>query len=60
MNKVVVKQVRSKIGRNPVVVGTLQALGLGSIGKQKELVLNESVKGMIKKVSHLVEVTPVK
>lgn len=60
MNKVVVKQVRSKIGRNPVVVGTLQALGLGGIGKQKEVVLNESVKGMLKRVSHLVEVTPVK
>ena len=60
MNKVVVKQVRSKIGRDPVVVGTLQALGLGGIGKQKEVVLNESVKGMLKRVSHLVEVTPVK
>jgi len=60
MSKVVIKQVRSKIGRNPTVLNTLQALGLGAIGKQKEIVLNDSVKGMIRRVSHLVEVSPVK
>jgi large subunit ribosomal protein L30 len=59
MKKVVVKQIRSKIGRNPRTVRTLQALGLGSIGNQKELTLNPSVEGMIKGVKHLVEVTPV-
>jgi large subunit ribosomal protein L30 len=58
--KVVVKQVRSKIGRNPRTVDTLKALGLGSIGKQKELTLNASVEGMLKGVKHLIEVTPVK
>jgi large subunit ribosomal protein L30 len=60
MSKVVVKQVRSQIGRSPVVPRTLQALGLGGIGKKKELTLNDSVRGMIRRVSHLVEVTPVK
>ena len=59
MSKVVVKQVRSGIGRNPSVLRTLQAIGLGSIGKQRELVLNKSVEGMIRKVAHLIEITPV-
>jgi large subunit ribosomal protein L30 len=60
MSKVRVKQVRSAIGREPTVLRTLKAIGLGSIGKSKELSLNESVKGMIKKVEHLLVVEPVK
>jgi large subunit ribosomal protein L30 len=60
MGKVVVKQVRSQIGRNPKTVNTLKAIGLGAIGKQKELTLNPCVEGMLKNVKHLVEVTPVK
>jgi large subunit ribosomal protein L30 len=60
MSKVRVKQLRSKIGRNPATVRTLKALGLGSIGKEKELALNASVQGMLDAVKHLVEVTPVK
>jgi large subunit ribosomal protein L30 len=60
MNKVLVKQVRSKIGRNPKTIRTLQAIGLGSIGKEKLLTLNPSVQGMLDGVRHLVEVTPVK
>ena len=60
MSKVLVKQVRSKIGRDPRVVSTLKAIGLGSIGKKKELSLNPSVQGMLKKVSHLIEIIPVK
>lgn len=60
MSKVRVKQVRSRIGRNPTTVGTLKALGLGAIGKHKELTLNPSVQGMLDSVKHLVEVTPVK
>jgi large subunit ribosomal protein L30 len=60
MSKVLVKQVRSKIGRNPRTVRTLKAIGLGGIGKQTELTLNPCVEGMIKNVKHLVEVTPVK
>ena len=55
-----IKQVRSKIGRDPKTIQTLRAVGLGSIGKQKELTLNPSVKGMLDKVQHLIEVTPVK
>lgn len=60
MSKVRVRQVRSQIGRDPVTVRTLKAIGLGAIGKQKELALNPSVQGMLDAVKHLVEVTPVK
>jgi large subunit ribosomal protein L30 len=60
MSKVVVKQVRSAIGRNPAVRSTLKSIGLGRIGKSCELTLNDSVKGMIKRVEYLLEVKPVK
>lgn len=60
MDKVVVKQVRSHIGRNKRVIGTLKAIGLGGIGKQKEIKLNESIKGMLRTVEHLIEISPVK
>jgi large subunit ribosomal protein L30 len=60
MEKVVVVQIRSHIGRNPSVKATLVALGLGAIGKKREVVLNPSVSGMIKKVAHLLSVTPAK
>lgn len=60
MDKVVVTQTRSQIGRQPRVRDTLKALGLGSIGKSKELVLNPAVAGMIKRVAHIVSVKPAK
>jgi large subunit ribosomal protein L30 len=60
MSKVIVKQTRSAIGRNPAVRDTLKAIGLGRIGKSCELTLNDSVKGMIKRVEYLLEVRPVK
>lgn len=58
--KVVIKQVRSDIGREPSVRRTLKAIGLGAIGKSREIVSNDAVNGMLRKVSHLIEVTPVK
>ena len=60
MSKVIVKQVRSDIGRPPAARQTIRALGLGRINKQRELPLNEATKGMLKKVEYLLEVTPVK
>ncbi len=60
MSKVIVRQIRSGIGRAPVVRETLKALGLGRLNKQRELALNEATKGMLKKVEYLLEVTPVK
>ena len=54
-----VKQVRSQIGRKYDQDRTLKAMGLGRIGKTVELVDNPSVRGMINKVSHLVEVSEI-
>ena len=51
-----VTQVRSQIGRKYDQDLTLKSLGLGRIGKTHDIVDNESVRGMIFKVKHLVEV----
>ena len=59
MRKVIVSQVRSGIGQTKEVKRTLQALGLGRIGKRKEHTLSPSVSGMVKAVSHLVELTEI-
>ena len=49
-------QVKSQIGRKYDQGQTLVSLGLGRIGKTHELPDNESVRGMIFKVKHLIEV----
>jgi len=54
--KLVVKQIKSVIGRPETQRRTLAALGLGRIGKSAELDDNASVRGMIAKVAHLVSV----
>lgn len=54
--KLKLTQVKSQIGRKYDQDRTLKALGLGRIGKTKELPDNESVRGMIFKVKHLIEV----
>ncbi|MBQ2017402.1 MAG: 50S ribosomal protein L30 [Alphaproteobacteria bacterium] len=56
MAKIIVKQVRSTIGRPEAQVKVVKALGLGRVGKTKEITDSESVRGMIAKVSHLVEI----
>ena len=58
--KVRIKQVRSGIGHTEGMKLTLKALGLRH--HQAEVVHPDSpaLRGMIKKVRHLVEVTPVK
>ena len=56
MAKIVVKQVKSTIGRPEAQAKIVKALGLGRIGKTKEITDSESVRGRIAKVSHLVEV----
>lgn len=55
-SKLKLTQVKSQIGRKYDQDRTLKALGLGRIGKTKELPDNESVRGMIFKVKHLIEV----
>ena len=56
MAKIIVKQVRSTIGRPEAQVKIVKALGLGRIGKIKEVEDSASVRGMVAKVSHLVEI----
>ena len=51
-----VTQVKSAIGRKYDQEQTLRSLGLGRIGKSHEIVDNESVRGMIFKVKHLITV----
>jgi large subunit ribosomal protein L30 len=56
MAKIIVKQVKSTIGRPEAQIKVVKALGLGRVGKTKEITDSESVRGMIAKVSHLVEI----
>ena len=52
-----VTQVRSGIGAKPKTRGTLRALGLGRIGKTNTLPDRPEIRGMIRRVPHLVDVT---
>ncbi len=54
-NKLKVKQVRSAIGRNGKQQLTLRGLGLTKMHRTRVLEDTPSVRGMINKVSHLVE-----
>lgn len=56
MAKIIVKQVRSVIGRPSAQRKVVAALGLGRIGKTREIEDTPAVRGMVAKVSHLVEV----
>ena len=56
MSKIIVKQVKSLIGRPESQRKVIAALGVGRIGKKKELNDSAVVRGMSAKVSHLVEV----
>ncbi|MGH9188795.1 MAG: 50S ribosomal protein L30 [Acidimicrobiales bacterium] len=51
-----VVQVRSGIGSKPRHRATLQALGLGRVGASRLLPDEPSVRGMLARVPHLVEV----
>lgn len=51
-----VRQTGSSIRRPKDQLATLKGLGLGKIGRVRELEDTESVRGMIRKVAHLVEV----
>ena len=54
--KLIVKQVKSAIGRQGYQRKTLKGLGLNKINKQRELDDTPSIRGMIEKVKHLVEI----
>jgi len=53
-----VTQVRSGIGTKPKHRATLRALGLRGVGRTRVLPDSTAVRGMVARVSHLVEVAP--
>ena len=53
---IIITQKKSPIGRQSYQRKTLIGLGLNKIGRSKELEDTPSVRGMIVKVKHLVEV----
>ena len=56
MNKIKIKQIRSKIKRPADQKRTLEALGLRRIGQVVEHKATPSIEGMIKKVEHLITI----
>jgi large subunit ribosomal protein L30 len=54
-----VKQVRSGIGRSETMRRTLRSLGLRHHQQTVTVQDNPSIRGMLDKVRHLIEVTPV-
>jgi len=56
MAKLKITQVRSTIGCRYNQIATMEALGLKKIGSQKIHEDTSSIRGMIKKVQHLVNV----
>ena len=53
---IIITQKKSPIGRKSYQRKTLIGLGLNKIGRSKELDDTPSIRGMIDKVKHLVEV----
>ena len=56
MAKITVKQVKSIIGRPENQRKIVLTLGLGRVGRTREINDTESVRGMVARVSHLVEI----
>lgn len=56
MAKIIVRQYKSIVGRPTAQRKVVAALGLGRIGKAKEVEDTPAVRGMVAKVSHLVEI----
>jgi len=56
MAKITIKQVKSRNNRPMDQKRTLEALGLGRIGSVSEHEDTPSLRGMINKVSHLIEI----
>jgi len=54
--KVTVRQIRSAARKPAAQEATLRGLGLGKIRRQRTLEDTPAVRGMIRKVAHLVEV----
>ena len=59
MEKIKIKQIRSSIKNLKKQKLTLIALGLRGIGKEVIHENTPNIKGMVKKVNHLVEITKI-
>ncbi len=57
MAKVKITQIRSTIKRPQTQLLTMQSLGLGKVHDSVEVEFTPQIKGMVKKVNHLVSVT---
>jgi large subunit ribosomal protein L30 len=58
--RIVVRQVRSISGQEKWTKDAMRSLGLGRIGKSREFVVNPALAGIVRKVSHLIELDEVK
>ena len=58
--KVKITQTKSVIGRNKIQKKNLYSLGLKRIGNSKEVIINKSIEGLIKKINHLVKIDEIK
>jgi large subunit ribosomal protein L30 len=56
VNKIYVKQIKSPIRRPGVQRKILKGLGLNKMNKTSELIDTPSIRGMISKIKHLVQV----
>jgi large subunit ribosomal protein L30 len=57
MAKVKITQTRSTIKRPETQLRTIQSLGLGKLNATVEVEYTPQIKGMVRKVNHLVTVT---
>jgi large subunit ribosomal protein L30 len=58
--KLKVTQIMSPIGRKPGQRDTLIALGLDKMNRSSEVADTPSIRGMLRKVHHLIKVEPAK
>ena len=56
MKKVIISQIKSKIGVSPAQRDTLRSLGLRKIGSKVEKDLSPQIQGRIQKVNHLISI----
>jgi large subunit ribosomal protein L30 len=56
--KIIIKQIKSKIGTLPNQRATLRALGLRKMSAERIHDDNDVIRGMVDKVKHLVTVKP--
>lgn len=55
-DKIKIKLVHSPIGTTQRVRETVKGLGLGKVGSESEIKRGAAVEGMLRRVSHLIEV----